>query len=731
MKRRIMAKGWSIPWIVFATFLLFFIVFYIKFCYIALSDVVEGTNMEKFTENRNKSYKTLYASRGSIYDKDGNILAVDVSAYTVIAYLDERRTGSSTEVRHVVDKEKTAELLSPLINMSKEDILLLLNKTKEDGTTYYQVELRPGGKGISETTKQAIEGLNLPGIDFIEYYKRYYPNGNFASYILGYAKTNEEIVTEDGVSRSEYSITGEWGFEKKYEDILKGTDGHLLYQQDRDGYKIPDTVEIEESAINGTDIYLTLDSNIQRFAENAIQTIEKTYNPTWSTITVMDAKTGEILASSASPTFNPNNSGAGITYWYNPLVSTLYEPGSVMKIYTYMCALETGNYVGTTGFLSGKKTIGDADVVDWNNVGWGWINYDLGFEYSSNVGVANLIEDYLDRNTLKECLMKYGFGSITSEEFSQEKEGTLNFTYPIEVANAGFGQGITTTAIQQLQALTIIANNGKMVIPKIISKMVDTNTNETTYSFKKETSEQIVSTQTVKYIKNLMHNVIYGNNIGTTGTAYRINGIDIIGKTGTAQISDTVNGGYLKGYADYVYSFAVMFPEEDPQIIIYAAMQQPKWGGSYGLSTAVKEVIINTAKYLDIYQNTTEATVSDVKLDSYINKKVTDVTTILEKNNIKGIFLGNGDTIISQYPIKDVTIVSKDKVFLLTNGNEIKMPNVKGYSKIEIIALCKLLGINYEIEGTGYVVSQSISADTIITKDSILTVTLSSYYGDE
>lgn len=720
-KERKQLQTWKFPKKVFGVFLFCFLIIYIQFAYLSLSPNVYGINMDDFAKARNTYSTTLYAKRGTIYDNEGNTLALNVSSYTVIAYLSPKRTGSNPEPLHVVDVELTAKKLSPILNMTEETLMKLLTKKA------YQVELGPGGRGITEVVKEEIEALDLPGIDFIENFKRYYPNGDFASYILGYAKQYEKEYVVDDVKKIEYSIVGELGIESKFEDMLTGTNGYLKYQRDRYGYKIPDTPEDKVEAENGNDIYLTLDANIQRFIEAAVKDTETNFNPEWMTLTVMNAKTGEILGSSSTPSFDPNI--RNISNYENPLVSYVYEPGSTMKTFTYMCAIDSGKYKGNTIFQSGSVEIGDDTVKDWNGIGWGNITLDLGFEYSSNVGASYLVQKVINKTELRDCLESYGFGEKTGIELPRELNGSLKFTYPIEVATASFGQGITTTAIQQLQALTIIANDGKMVKPYIIEKIVDPNTNKIIKENKPQIGEQIVKTSTVEKMKDLMYNVINANNIGTTGIAYRIDGFDIIGKTGTAQIYDTTQNKYLEGTNNYIFSFAGMFPKNDPEIIIYAAMKRPAHSTSYGLSTAVKKVIKDTSKYLNIYgTNNNETSVTKYKLNSYTSKNTIDIKKELEENKIVPIIIGNGDKIINQYPKSDTSVLSYDKVFLITNDQNYTLPNLVGWSKKDATTLLDLLKIKYNLEGYGYVTSQSVPANTKLTGEEIITLMLSDKY---
>jgi len=472
---------------------------------------------------------------------------------------------------------------------------------------------------------------------------------------------------------------------------------------------------------------LTLDSNIQRFVESAVKNTQANYSPEWMMLTVMNAKTGEILASSSTPSFDPNI--RNITNYENPLVSYVFEPGSTMKVFTYMCAIDSGKYDGNTVFTSGSVQIGDDIVKDWNGYGWGNITLDLGFEYSSNVGASYLVQKVINKTELRNCLESYGFGEKTGIELPRELSGHLKFTYPIEVATASFGQGITTTAIQHLQGLSILANDGKMVTPYIIEKIVDPNTGEIIKQNKPEYTEQLVKTSTVEKVKDLMYNVVNGNNIGTTGTAYRIDGFDIIGKTGTAQIYDPSQNKYLDGYNDYIFSFSGLFPKDDPEIIIYAAIKKPAHSSSWGLAEAVRKVIQDTSKYLNIYgENNNVTSIQEYELDSYTSKNVEKVKETLINKKIEPIIIGNGNKIINQYPNKGSKILSYDKVFLITNDTNYTLPNLTGWSRKEVTVLLDLLDIEYTLEGNGYVISQSIPAQTKLTGEEVLTIILSDKY---
>lgn len=707
---------WKAPMYIYIGMIILTIILYLQFVYLSLSPNIYGRNMAEFAASRNTVKRTITAKRGTIYDSNNNALALNVSSYTVIAYLPKSTV--YTKENYVKDIQATAEALSPVLNMEVDTLISLLSQDR------YQVELGPGGRGITELKKDEIKALNLSGIDFIESQKRYYPNGDFASYVIGYAKENEITETDtNGNETTINQITGELGIEAKYNDLLKGTDGYIEYQQDKYGYKIANTQEKEIEAQNGYDIYLTIDEKIQRFIESAIKESQNTYNPEWMTISVMDAKTGDILGTSSTPSFDPNV--RNITNYENILTSLPFEPGSTMKTYTYMCAMEKGIYDGNATFTSGSFQVGEDTINDWNRSGWGTISFDKGYEYSSNVGIANLIDRGLSRQDLYDCFTKYGFGSLTGIELSREQPGKLNFIYPIEVYTAGFGQGITTTPIQYLQALTMIANNGDMLKPHIVSKIVNNNNGETTYERKIEKVSNVISSSTANKMKDLMYITVQGTDAGTTGYPYKIEGFDVIGKTGTSEIYSAQTGGYLTGDNAYIFSYAGMYPYENPQIIIYAAMKLPTWGKSRGLYKAVTDIMKSIAKYKNMFSEQQEENILKmIEIPSYVSQNTNDVVSNLTSKGIECVVIGNGDKIINQ-SIVNTSIMTGEKIILLTNSNNYQMPSIIGWSRSDIIALMKLLNIPYEIDGYGYAVNQSIAKGTIITSDLSMNVTLS------
>ncbi len=678
----------------------FFAIVFQLFC-VALKEETNGINLTKFVQERNTDKTIIKASRGAILSTDGEVLAQSINSYTVIAYLSPSRTTKDDNPKHVVNKEYTAESLSGILGMDKEYILRLLNKD------LYQVELGPNGRGITETIKKQIENLDLPGIDFIETSKRYYTMGPFASYIIGYAKTNDEG-----------DIVGEMGIEGYYNSILEGKDGSVIAQKDPYGYTMPNSQTIREEADPGQDIYLTLDSKIQLFLENGIKELTNAYDMSWLTFSVVDAKTGAIVATSSSPNFNPNT--LEIESYLNPLTSYTYEPGSTMKIYSFLAAMENGLYDGNATYQSGTIRVDDANIKDFNNVGWGVITYDSGFAYSSNTAATNLALT-MGRDKLHDFYKKIGFGAKTGISLPNELTGDIDFTYATEIATASFGQGITTTPIQNLQALTMLANGGVELQPYIVEKIVNRNTGEVTFEQGRTELGAKIKKENADKMLSLMYDVVYSGK--TDAKFFQSDTVKLVGKTGTAQIAGP-NGQYLTGTYDYVKSFAGLFPYDDPQYVIYISVKQFQ-GNFRSVAEMVTKVVDEIAKYKNITELTeTIDTSKIVIMENYVSHDVLEIEEKLKTMHLDVVRLGGGKYVVKQYPVKGQVVLAGNKVFLVTNDKNYVLPDITGWSSSEVSTLCKLMHIEYKSNGYGKVVSFHAEVGTPITTGMVLEVNL-------
>ena len=670
---------------------------------------IDGVNLQEFASNRTTRKEILTSKRGTIYDVNGNALAQNVSSYTLIAYLDSKRTTNPDKPQHVVDKELTAKKLAPVLGIEEEQILKYLSKEN-----VYQVELGAKARGLTELKKDEILRLELPGIDFIETQQRYYPYGEFLSYTVGYAK-KKEVTKEDGTKVEE--IVGEMGIESYKNDILTGENGYTLYQKDRNGYKIPGTKEVVVDAVDGKDIYLTIDSTIQLFVEQAASDMIASNPAEFVDVMLADAKTGAILASYTYPSFDPNK--RNMTTYLDNNTGVAFEPGSTMKIWSYLAAMEQGTYNGEEKYKSGIFTAKDGTQIgDWNRAGWGYITYDQGFALSSNTAVMTLTSKYMGAEYLKSFYNKLGFGQKTGIELPGEVSGKISFRYETEILNASFGQGITTTAIQNVKALTCIANDGILLKPYIIDKIVDPDTGEVVYEGRKQELDRVASKENINKIKELMRSVITGNFNTSTGYYYYMDGYDLIAKTGTAQVARTDGKGYTRDQT--IVGLAGMFPGNDPQVIIYMAIKNPENSTNLYRKNMIQSIVKNVSKYLEIYDETkaNSTKLQEITVGSYTNKSTSEVKTTLRNNGMKVSSIGNGEKIVDQYPKAGTKINKIDRVILLTNATEIKMPNLIGFSMKEAKILLDFMGIEYETIGNGFVTKQSIKEGEVVTKES-------------
>ena len=662
-----------------------------KLSYIVFSDKVDGINLKEKSSSITTTKKTLYANRGSIYDSNGDELAISVNSYTVVAYLHSNR-------KNVLDVEGTAKALSPLLNMSVEKLTELMSKDA------YQVELGPGGRDITENLKSQIEKLDLQGIGFIKTSKkRYYGKSTFASYIVGYAKKDD-----DG------SLIGELGIEGYYNDILSGVNGYTKYlKYTSSNYQIPNTPSETVESKDGANIYLTIDSNIQLIAEKTVDRLKKEYKTEWGVVTVMDAKTGAIVASATSPNFDPNNTNTLKDAGYiNPLVSYTYEPGSVMKIFSFASAIEEGKYNGSEKYKSGSIPVADVVIRDSNRDGWGTITFDTGFAYSSNVA-ATILALRVGVEKLSYYYDALGFGKKTNIELANEAVGDIDFVYQSELATASFGQGISVTPVQMLQALSSIVNDGVTMRPYVVQKIVDGN-GETIYSGGKEDIKKVYSTETVNKVKELMHKMVYD---GLT-KYWQPNNVTMIGKTGTAQIASK-KGGYLDGLYDVVKSFAGIFPEENPQYIMYIATRHFE-GTSRNFANVVTTCVEEVASYAKLTEASSDVDNSKIiTISNYISKKYADIKEDLSKKNIDIVLIGDGNYVINQYPEKNSTLLENGKLFIVTNSSKITMPDLTGWSLNEVKTFASLANLELNYNGYGFVTKQSIEKNTIIDNTSL------------
>jgi penicillin-binding protein 2B len=702
-----MNKGAAMLFIIFC--LLFFVLLY-RFVSIQITGEAVGQSLAAKAEQRYTKERIIDASRGTIFDRKGEVIAKDTSSYTLVAILDKKMTTNSDKPRHVVDPEMTAEKLAKYIPLSKREIEKALLQDDR-----FQVEFGKAGRDISHQTKSEIEALKLPGITFIRDMKRFYPNGIFASHLVGFVEKEE---SKDGKSKT----IGQLGIEKSLDKTLTGKNGKVDYESDLWGYLLPDGKENVVPAKDGNNVYLTIDKKIQTFLEDAMNRVVEEYKPKKIIAIVADPKTGEILAMGQRPTFHPKTREGIADSWHNEVIETSFEPGSTMKIFTLSAAVEEKVFNPNELYQSGsyRVTPNSPSINDHNTVGWGSISFLEGVQRSSNVGFAKLANEKIGFEKFREYLTKFGLDQPTGIDLPNETSGQIVYRYPIDKITTAYGQGSAITPIQQIQAVTAVANDGKMMKPHVIDKIVDPQTGKVIEEHQPEIAGTPISAETAKEVRDILETVITSPN--GTGSRYKIDGYDVAGKTGTASISG--GSGHLTGQKDYIFSFLGMAPKDDPKLVVYVAVQQPEietyFDGSIPVSMIFKPVMKNSLQYLNIKPVSVEKA-SKNALPNVLEEPVGKAVEILSQKGLQPIIVGTGNKVLETIPSQHSIMLEGEKVILKTDG-ELKLPDLTGWSRRDVMKVAKIADLKLTVTGTGYAVSQNVAPGSVITEGSFLIV---------
>lgn len=689
--------------------LLFFILV-LRYSYIMITGHSDGQDLVMRANEKYLVQNNEQAERGKIYDRNGKILAEDVERYKVVAVVDKSAGKSGDKPRYVEDKKKTAKELSKIIDMEPEEIEKQLNQKKA-----FQVEFGQKGTNLTYQDKQKLEKMDLPGITLYPETERFYPNGNFASHLIGMAQKNPDTG----------ELKGALGVEKIFDSYLSGTKGALSYIQDIWGYIAPNTKN-EKSPKRGDDVHLTIDSNIQVFVEEALDDMVKRYQPKDLFAVVMDAKTGEILAFSQRPTFNPESGEDFGKKWANDLYQNTYEPGSTFKSFGLAAAIQEGKFNPKKKYESGHRDIMGSRISDWNKTGWGEIPMSLGFTYSSNTLMMHL-QDLVGADKMKSWYERFGFSKPTGGLFDGEAEGNIAWSNELQQKTSAFGQSTTVTPVQMIQAQSAFFNKGNMLKPWFVDSIKNPISKKTFYQGEKEIAGKPITASTASKVETELDKVV--NSKKSHAMNYRVDGYDIEGKTGTAQVADEKSGGYVKGENPYFVSFIGDAPKKNPKVIVYAGMslaqKNDQEAYEMGVSKAFKPIMENTLKYLNVGSKKDETKSAQYSKVPNVTGQSTDkAKESLKSEDLQATVIGNGDNVKSQSIKANKKLLPNSKVLLLTDG-DITMPNMKGWTKDDVLAFQELTGINVTTKGSGYVTKQSVNNGTTLKDNSKVEIELS------
>ena len=575
--------------------------------------------------------------RGNIYDRNGNLIVGSYLAPTVVVI-----------PKQIEDKDYAANFLSEVLEVSKKEILKHLNKK-------VSVEiLKPSGRYISVDKAIKIINKNIKGVYVVSDSKRSYPYNDILAPIIGVVGSDNQGIT---------------GIEYIYDQYLKGGYGGLNIYTDAHGNLISDLTSYYNTALSGADVYLTIDLNIQLILERLLDNAFVKYNYDEAIMIAVNPKTSEVLGMASRPTFNPENyfDYSEEVYNRNLPIWKNYEPGSVQKIITYAAGLEENVFkMDETYNDPGYLIIDGVRIKDWKVGGHGTETFLQVIENSCNPGFMT-IGMRLGKDKLFKYIKNFGLGSKTGIDLLGESSGILFNEEKIgnvELATASFGQGNAVTAIQLVNAVSAAVNGGILHKPYVLSKIV----REDELILKKEAEmiRRVISNETSEKVKYALESVA---SRGTARGAF-IDGYRVGGKTGTAQIAE--NGGYVSG--KYILSFMGIAPMNDPEVLIYLAITNPKNTIQYGgvvCAPIVKEALQESFPILNIKPSN-----DGISLDAryYIDKRIflvddylgMKVKSLPYTNKYNFIIEGNGNIVVSQVPAPGERLIEGGNVIIYT-----------------------------------------------------------------
>ena len=535
-----------------------FRVFYIQ--------VFKYSELSTLAENLWSRNLPVSANRGKIIDRNGKILAENITSTSLVVVPNQ-----------IKNKEVTAEKVAEILNADYDEILKHFNAN-------VSIErVKPDGENLEYKTADKINELNIDGLYLLKESQRYYPYDNLLSHTLGYVGSDNQ-----GLS----------GLELIYDEYLMGSDGSIKYFSDGQGNKL-ELAEIYEEPVDGITMQLSIDLELQLAIENELDNVVSKYDPKSATIIAMDPNTGEILGMSSRPNFDSNNYQNYSTEVINRNLSiwSTFEPGSTFKIVTLAASVEekTVDLFKDSYYDSGSIDVAGTKLHCWKNGGHGQESYLEVVQNSCNTGFVSMGNKLGTKNLMK-YVKKFGFGEKTGIDLNGESNGILfdvNSMGPLETATTSFGQGISVTPIQQITAVSAAINGGKLYSPYLVTTFLDSETNSVIDTVDPVLKRQVISKDSSDLVRYALETVVA---YGTGANAY-IENYRVGGKTGTAQ--KVVNGKYSD--TEYILSFIGFMPADNPELILYVAIDSPKNVVQYGgtVSAPVARNIFTSA--IDIF----------------------------------------------------------------------------------------------------------------------------------
>ena len=674
---------------------------------------------------RSKDYKAMAeeqwtneiqidARRGRILDRNNrelavtaNVFRVDLDLITLRKYIDKKDT----------DNIEIAKLLAEALEMDEEKVLSRIELTYPSGNPANSATLI---RRIEKEKADKVKELDINGVIVSEDTKRYYPNGDFLSHTLG-------TTNADGEGLS--------GLELYYNEELMGIPGVRVSEVSGNSTSNPYSETSFTPPVDGKDMTLTIDENIQYFVEKVAEDALNKHNADSVSIAVMNPNNGEILGMVNKPGFNPNNPYEGSeafkgkdesaklqNMWRNTIVSDAFEPGSIFKIITSIAAIEE-NIAGKDEvyYCDGSLNVAGKNIKCWKPGGHGVQNFNQTLENSCNVAFMEMGAK-LGAEKLNEYIKLFGFGTQSGIDLPGEATGIVKNVEDIsavDLATISFGQTNTMNGIQFMTALNAVANGGDLIQPHIMKELSHKDNNGTKIIdevFVPKIQENIVDEKSTMRVKEALESTVSNGSSKDAG----IEGIKVAGKTGTAEKVDPETGTYGAGY---IASFAGFAPYDNPQVSLIVIIDNPKNGEHFGGIVAAPfagELFNNIFNYISLNEGQLDAKDESVIIPDLRGDKVTSAEKTLNELGINCVIEGDGTFVTSVTPIPGYKVKKGDSITLYAgsrfdrNEKEIVVPDFRKLNKEEAEEILKYLGLKGEFEGEGEIKEQSISAGEII-----------------
>lgn len=692
--------------------------------------IVKRDEYSSRAEEQWTSEVSIDARRGRILDRNGVELAVSANVYRIDFDLNSVRQYLKNNSLTNAD---IAGKIADAVAMEESKVMEKLETKLASGANAGSATLI---RRIEKEAADKVNNLNIDGVIVSPDTKRYYPKGEFLAHVLGSTNVDGQGLT---------------GVELQYNEHLSGVPGVRISEIERNEENLSYTISNFTEPIDGKDVTLTIDSKIQAIAEKVAEKGLVDNQSKRVSIMVMNPNNGEILAMVNKPDFDPNNPFDGFEdfsgetdgeklqkMWRNSLVNDTFEPGSIFKVVTMVTALEEGIASESDTFeCGGSLQVGSHTIKCWKTSGHGSQILPQILQNSCNVGFMKLGEK-IGKETLNEYIKKLGFGKTTGIDLPGEASGIVKKTENItesDLATISFGQTNTVTAIQYMQAFNALANGGSLIQPHIMKEVSHYNSDDTKVideTYEPVISKNVLSDKSTATLRDYLERTV---NEGGSNKSY-IEGYHIGGKTGTAQKVNSVTGGYESG--KYISSMAAMAPVDSPEITAFVSIDEPSNGAYYaGVVTAplMKILLTDIFNYMDSeFSEDYNAVVRDVLIPEIRGKSIEEAKKILKDVNLEYNIEGSGEIVTNTQPYPGYTVKEGTKITIYTgdavDNNKVSMPDLTGLSVTSAKDILDDLGIKYSLEGDGFVIDQSIPAGEVITTGSNVRLTLSDDYGD-